>query len=125
MKNPPVFAAWPGLLLLALALVSVSAQARLVYLEDATGRHASENRSLIQWTHSRLVFDREIERVAVGQTKTLEVEVLGGRELLLLAKGRANQRPSPAVATQHQEGAVAVVRLVRRSKAHLLLAELV
>ena len=86
MKKPPVFAAWPGLLLLALALVSVSAQGRLVYLEDATGRHASENRSLIQWTHSRLVFDREIERVAVGQTKTLEVEVLGGRELLLLAK---------------------------------------
>jgi pilus assembly protein CpaC len=86
MKILPVFAAWPGLLLLALALVSVSAQGGLVYLEDATGRHTSENRSLIQWTHSRLVFDREIERVAVGQAKTLEVEVLGGKELLLLAK---------------------------------------
>jgi pilus assembly protein CpaC len=74
------------LVILGLFLVSFSAQAGLAYLEDASGRHTSENRALIQWTHSRLVFDREIERVAVGQAKTLEVEVLGGKELLLLAK---------------------------------------
>ena len=75
------------LVLVALAWgVAAPAYAGLTYVEDASGRHGSHNGSLIQWTHSRLSFDKEIERIAVGQTKTLEVEVLGGRELLLLAK---------------------------------------
>tara|TARA_R110002111_G_scaffold124505_2_gene188587 strand:- start:4800 stop:6791 length:1992 start_codon:yes stop_codon:yes gene_type:complete len=86
MKGLPIFTAWSGLLFTALVVMALPAQGGLAYIEDANGRHTSGIQSLIQWTHSRLAFDREIERVAVGQAKTLEVEVLGGRELLLLAK---------------------------------------
>ncbi|MBJ6138922.1 pilus assembly protein N-terminal domain-containing protein [Marinobacter litoralis] len=63
-----------------------AALANLEYLETSTGKHTSEQRELVQWTHSRLVFDRDIKRIAVGQDSIIEVEVLGGRELLMLAK---------------------------------------
>ncbi|UTW08471.1 pilus assembly protein N-terminal domain-containing protein [Pseudomonas benzenivorans] len=61
-------------------------QAGLTFVEDASGRRSAAFRDLIQWTHSRLLFDKELKRVAIGQEKTLEVEILGGRELLVLAK---------------------------------------
>ncbi len=67
-------------------LLSSHGYAGLVYVEDSTGRRSADHRELIQWTHSRLAFDSELKRVAVGQENTLEVEVLDGRELLLLAK---------------------------------------
>lgn len=62
------------------------AQAELMFVEDASGRKSSSFGDLIQWTHSRLIFDKELKRVAIGQEKTLSVEILGGRELLILAK---------------------------------------
>lgn len=62
------------------------AVANLKYIEDSSGKHTYEHRELVQWTHSRLVFDRDIKRVAVGQDSIIQVEVLGGRELLMLAK---------------------------------------
>lgn len=62
------------------------AVANLKYIEDSSGKHTSERRELVQWTHSRLVFDRDIKRVAVGQDSIIQVEVLGGQELLMLAK---------------------------------------
>lgn len=62
------------------------ASANLKYIEDSSGKHTSERRELVQWTHSRLVFDRDIKRVAVGQDSIIQVEVLGGQELLMLAK---------------------------------------
>ncbi|TWC43236.1 putative type II/III system pilus formation protein [Pseudomonas sp. SJZ079] len=78
------------LLALATAVMGLTApntvQAGLTFVEDAAGRKSASFRDLIQWTHSRLVFDKELKRVAIGQEKTLEVEILGGRELLVLAK---------------------------------------
>lgn len=71
---------------LGLLMMSVSANAELAFIEDASGRQSAAHRDLTQWTHSRLVFNRDLKRVAVGQEKTLEVEVLNGREVLLLAK---------------------------------------
>lgn len=67
-------------------VMPVPVQASLTFVEDASGRRSAGFRDLIQWTHSRLLFDKELKRVAIGQEKTLEVEILGGRELLVLAK---------------------------------------
>ncbi|MBS7725355.1 pilus assembly protein N-terminal domain-containing protein [Pseudomonas lalucatii] len=67
-------------------LLPTPLQAGLTFVEDASGRRSAGFRDLIQWTHSRLLFDKELKRVAIGQEKTLEVEILGGRELLVLAK---------------------------------------
>ncbi|MEP5981831.1 MAG: pilus assembly protein N-terminal domain-containing protein, partial [Marinobacter alexandrii] len=75
-----------ALMVTGLLCVPVMALANLEYIEDSSGKHASEQRELVQWTHSRLVFDRDIKRIAVGQNSIIEVEVLGGRELLMLAK---------------------------------------
>ncbi len=58
----------------------------LKYVETADGSKSSQTRDLIQWTHTRLVFDKPLERVAVGQQATLELEVLGSHEVLALAK---------------------------------------
>lgn len=58
----------------------------LKYVETADGKRGSGTRDLIQWTHTRLVFNKELERVAVGQEATLQVEVLGTNEVLALAK---------------------------------------
>lgn len=76
----------PSLIMAGLLCAPVIALANLKYLEDATGKHISERRELVKWTHSRLVFDRDIKRIAVGQDSVIEVEALGGRELLMLAK---------------------------------------
>lgn len=75
-----------SLVVLCAGLWSGPCYAGLAYVEDAAGRKSSNVRSLVQWTHSRLVFDKDLERVAIGQEKTLEAEILGGREVLLLAK---------------------------------------
>ena len=75
-----------ALIIAGLLAAPASALANLRYIEDASGKHTSERRELVQWTHSRLVFDRDIKRVAVGQDSIIQVEVLGGRELLMLAK---------------------------------------
>ncbi|MFT7052485.1 MAG: pilus assembly protein CpaC [Psychromonas sp.] len=74
------------LLLFSCLFVSLRAFAGLDYIEDANGKKLANHRDFIQWTHSRLVFSEEIKRVAVGQDKTLEVEIIGTKELLILAK---------------------------------------
>lgn len=62
-------------------------QARgLEYVETADGNRSAHTRNLIQWTHARLQFSRDLKRVAVGQNEIMEVEILGGREVLVLAK---------------------------------------
>ncbi|MBY6194592.1 pilus assembly protein N-terminal domain-containing protein [Marinobacter hydrocarbonoclasticus] len=76
----------PALIFCGLMSCPLLALGALKYIEDSNGKHKSEKRELVQWTHSRLVFDRDIKRIAVGQDSILEVEVLGGRELLMLAK---------------------------------------
>ncbi|MCL1478297.1 pilus assembly protein N-terminal domain-containing protein [Marinobacter sp. M3C] len=62
------------------------AEANLDYIEDLNGKQTEKQSELVQWTHSRLVFNKDIKRVAVGQNSIIEVDVLGGRELLMLAK---------------------------------------
>lgn len=64
----------------------MAAAAGLKYVETADGSKSAQTRDLIQWTHTRLVFDKPLERVAVGQQATLELEVLGSNEVLALAK---------------------------------------
>lgn len=73
-------------LLFVCLLNAPGSNASLDYIEDLNGRQTDMNSELIQWTHSRLTFNRDIARIAVGQNSIIEVEVLGGRELLLLAK---------------------------------------
>ncbi len=76
---------WCWAVLLAGASQLVAA-AGLKYVETADGSKSAQTRDLIQWTHTRLVFDKPLERVAVGQQATLELEVLGSNEVLALAK---------------------------------------
>ncbi len=72
-----------GLLLCMAGLVHADG---LKYVETADGAKRSSTRHLVQWTHTRLVFDKPLERVAVGQESTLKLEVLGEYEILALAK---------------------------------------
>jgi len=65
---------------------SASASDGLVYVETANGTRSAGTRELIQWTHARMVFNKDLTRVAVGQSDTMEVEILGGREVLILAR---------------------------------------
>lgn len=58
----------------------------LRFVETADGLRSDQNRELVQWTHTRLVFNKTLDRVAVGQSDILEVEVLGPQEVLVLAK---------------------------------------
>lgn len=58
----------------------------LKYVETASGAKSARTRELVQWTHTRLVFNKELRRVAVGQEEILQVEVLGGQEVLALAR---------------------------------------
>ncbi len=71
---------------LGVALPSQAADNGLKFVETADGRQSSGTRELVQWTHSRLVFNKTLKRVAVGQESTMEVEVLGSNEVLALAK---------------------------------------
>jgi len=75
-----------AVLMAGLVSAPFMAHANLAYIEDSNGKHTAGQRELVQWTHSRMVFDRDIKRIAVGQNSIIEVEVLGGRELLMLAK---------------------------------------
>jgi Flp pilus assembly secretin CpaC len=58
----------------------------LNYIETASGSKSKSNRELVQWTHSRLSFNKELERVAVGQDSILQVEILDSQEVLVLSK---------------------------------------
>lgn len=63
-----------------------SSESSLNYIESADGKRIKEVSNLVKWTHTRFVFNRDIQRVAVGNENTLDVNVVGGRELLILAK---------------------------------------
>ncbi len=58
----------------------------LEFIETADGRQSGSIREMVQWTHSRLVFNKDLARVAVGQDAILQVEVLDNNEVLALAK---------------------------------------
>lgn len=76
------------LLALSVSALSFTANATdgLLYVETADGKQSADTRDLVQWTHARMVFDKDLARVAVGQSDTMEVEILGSREVLILAK---------------------------------------
>ncbi len=76
---------WAVGVMLVCACQLVSA-AGLKFVETADGERAKGTRDLVQWTHTRLVFNKALERVAVGKQDTLELEVLGSHEVLALAK---------------------------------------
>lgn len=58
----------------------------LAFIETADGEQSTQIREIVQWTHSRLVFNKPLERVAVGQDSILQLEVLDNNEVLALAK---------------------------------------
>jgi pilus assembly protein CpaC len=58
----------------------------LVYAETADGKRSSSTREVVRWTHTRLLFAKNLSRVAVGQGSILELELLSGREVLMLSK---------------------------------------
>lgn len=58
----------------------------LLYIESANGSRSSDRFEVIRNTHARVVFDKEIERIAVGNTAIMEMEVLAGREVLMIGK---------------------------------------
>ncbi|WP_372761977.1 pilus assembly protein N-terminal domain-containing protein [Pseudoalteromonas sp.] len=75
------------LLLLCSVAVTVDAkQQGLAFIETADGKQSLKIREMVQWTHSRLVFNKPLERVAVGQDSILQLEVLDNNEVLALAK---------------------------------------
>lgn len=61
-------------------------QSNLNYIENANGDRVKKVSHLVKWTHTRFVFNRDIARVALGHETTLDVNVVNGRELLILAK---------------------------------------
>ena len=61
-------------------------QSSLNYIENANGDRVKKVSHLVKWTHTRFVFNRDIARVALGHETTLDVNVVKGRELLILAK---------------------------------------
>lgn len=61
-------------------------QSNLNYIENANGERVKKVSHLVKWTHTRFVFNRDIARVALGHETTLDVNVVNGRELLILAK---------------------------------------
>lgn len=61
-------------------------QSNLNYIENANGERVKKVSHLVKWTHTRFVFNRDISRVALGHETTLDVNVVDGRELLILAK---------------------------------------
>ena len=61
-------------------------QSSLNYIENANGDRVKKVSHLVKWTHTRFVFNRDIARVALGHETTLDVNVVNGRELLILAK---------------------------------------
>tara|TARA_R110001592_G_scaffold89237_3_gene262583 strand:- start:1553 stop:3586 length:2034 start_codon:yes stop_codon:yes gene_type:complete len=75
-----------ALLLAVSAPINAQSENGLKFVETADGRQSARTRELVQWTHSRLVFEKTLKRVAVGQESTMQVEVLGANEVLALAK---------------------------------------
>ncbi|MFY8326259.1 pilus assembly protein N-terminal domain-containing protein [Pseudoalteromonas sp. ZZD1] len=74
-------------LLLASNVPNLDAKSQgLAFIETANGEQSTEIREMVQWTHSRLVFNKLIERVAVGEDSILQLEVLDNNEVLALAK---------------------------------------
>lgn len=65
---------------------STQAKSNLDYIEMADGKKVASIDHLVKWTHTRFVFSKDIKRVAVGHETTLDVQVVDGRELLILAK---------------------------------------
>lgn len=72
--------------MICFALTAPTNAGGLKFVETADSKKSKETRELVQWTHTRLVFNKELERVAVGQEETLQVEVLSKNEALALAK---------------------------------------
>lgn len=72
--------------MLCMMSMQVIAQSNLSYIEMADGNKVKKVEHLVKWTHTRFVFKKEVKRVAVGRETTLDVQVVGGRELLILAK---------------------------------------
>ena len=68
------------------AVDAVTPPAGLINVDTAYSRGNSRSRTLVQWTHARLAFGKDIERIAVGKQSIIEVEVIGGREVLMLGK---------------------------------------
>lgn len=58
----------------------------LSYIETAGGAKLRKYSELIRWTHARMMFTRDVQRIAVGRSEILEVELLSGREALMLGK---------------------------------------
>ncbi|MEP4889540.1 MAG: pilus assembly protein N-terminal domain-containing protein [Aliiglaciecola sp.] len=66
--------------------ISKATAGGLEFVETADSVKSKDTRELVQWTHTRLVFSKPLERIAVGQEETLQVEVLSKNEALALAK---------------------------------------
>ncbi len=75
-----------SILLLLLSGTVSAATNGLDFIETADGRQSDKIREMVQWTHSRLVFNKSISRVAIGQDAIMQVEVLDKNEVLALAK---------------------------------------
>ena len=58
----------------------------LRYVETADGSRSTSTRNIVHWQHVRLVFSKDLDRVAVGHDSLLKVEVLSSREVLLLGR---------------------------------------
>ena len=71
--SPPVFA-------------QGSVDTNLFYIEAADGTRSTDNFSVIRNTHARLNFNKDIARIAVGDPLILEMDVLNGREILMIAR---------------------------------------
>ena len=70
--------------LIAVLLIAKTAFAELESIQTAGGAKSSESREIVRWTHARLLFSKDIDRIAVGSGEILEVELLSSREVLML-----------------------------------------
>ncbi|MBB1324084.1 pilus assembly protein N-terminal domain-containing protein [Pseudoalteromonas sp. SR45-1] len=73
-------------ILLLISFSAVGSESHLDYIENANGERVQKVSHLVKWTHTRFVFTRDISRIALGHETTLDVNVVNGRELLILAK---------------------------------------
>ncbi|MEG3758961.1 pilus assembly protein N-terminal domain-containing protein [Pseudoalteromonas carrageenovora] len=73
-------------ILLLIPFTAHGNESHLAYIENANGERVKKVSHLVKWTHTRFVFKRDIARIALGHETTLDVNVVDGRELLILAK---------------------------------------
>ncbi|WP_024599105.1 MULTISPECIES: pilus assembly protein N-terminal domain-containing protein [unclassified Pseudoalteromonas] len=73
-------------ILLLISFSAIGSESHLDYIENANGERVQKVSHLVKWTHTRFVFTRDISRIALGHETTLDVNVVNGRELLILAK---------------------------------------